>query len=500
MKTTKVIGTAGCGKTSYLIEQIEKACSKYHPYKIGAVSFSKAATVELRDRIVEKAGVSPASIQNVRTVHSMCFRLGEFKKEDVADRNLKEFFALYPEMAWTPRKMKYEEDGQGLELPENEAAYNRACYNEMNILRNKRTPPNEWPPDVRTFYDVWNGWMAQNDYIDFTGMLEYVLDAGLFPDIDVLFVDEVQDSSLLQFSLLQKWAENTEHTIYVGDPNQAIYGWAGSNPDAFETMEADNEINLDQTHRVPRAITEYAKKIIPDLDMLPTEEEGEVSRGLKPDLDKEGSHMILCRCNYQLTRWKKWLIRQGITWHNPYRASDKSLNPLFAKAFKALNAYNKLKDYKDITVKELKTLIDCTIAKGNLRKGAKAGFKKLGMEDVKAVSAGDLSLVGFTDEFLSFKKPIEELFKFPGMAGELASKRLQDRKIILGTVHSVKGGEADHVHLDMSTSRKCFLGMRNDHEREKEERRIAFVAVTRARKSLELLQQKGVYNKVLPKV
>ena len=99
---------------------------------------------------------------------------------------------------------------------------------------------------------------------------------------------------------------------FVGDPKQAIYGWAGSDPDAFEAMPAQQTITLNQSYRVPKAIAEYVRLIFDDVDILPTEVEGAVKKGLIPDLSQPGTHMILCRCNYQLARWKKWLIRTAL--------------------------------------------------------------------------------------------------------------------------------------------------------------------------------------------
>ena len=496
---TKVIGTAGCGKTSYLIAQIERACEKYHPSRIGAVSFSKGATVELVDRICDKAGVSPASIQNVRTVHSMCFRLGKFQKKDIAEKNIKEFFEAYPGLAWNQVNSKYDEDLPEIDLTKKESNYNRNRFNMMNILRNRLTPEEEWPDDVQTFFEIWKDWMYQNEYIDFTGLLEHAFMLGLYPDIDVLFVDESQDSTPLQFSLLKKWSEKTHHTVFVGDPNQSIYGWAGSDPDAFKNLPAESTISLNQSHRVPQAVAEYASRIIHGLDMLPTEISGDVSKRLLPDFEKPGEHMLICRCNYQLNRWKKHLIKKGIPWHNPYRVKDKSFNPLETKGFRVLRAYEALSRDEAITAKELKEMVSCTIVKGNLKSGVKSSFKELSLKDTDKIERRDLQLIGVKDAF--FTNDLKDVFKVDGVAFELASAlRGKDSRspVILGTIHSVKGGEADHVHLDMTTSKKCLLGILKSKDIEKEERRIAFVAVTRARQSLTLLQQKGSRNKVLP--
>lgn len=45
-----------------------------------------------------------------------------------------------------------------------------------------------------------------------------------------LYVDEFQDVNPLQFELLKAWRGTTDDLFVVGDPNQAIYGWNGADP------------------------------------------------------------------------------------------------------------------------------------------------------------------------------------------------------------------------------------------------------------------------------
>ena len=46
-----------------------------------------------------------------------------------------------------------------------------------------------------------------------------------------LFVDEFQDVNPMQFELLKSWLGDDSTLVMVGDPDQAIYGWNGSDPD-----------------------------------------------------------------------------------------------------------------------------------------------------------------------------------------------------------------------------------------------------------------------------
>ncbi len=48
-----------------------------------------------------------------------------------------------------------------------------------------------------------------------------------------VFVDEYQDVNAAQLSLLKAWCSGSDDLCVVGDPDQAIYGWNGSDPDAI---------------------------------------------------------------------------------------------------------------------------------------------------------------------------------------------------------------------------------------------------------------------------
>jgi DNA helicase-2/ATP-dependent DNA helicase PcrA len=55
-----------------------------------------------------------------------------------------------------------------------------------------------------------------------------------------LFVDEFQDVNPLQRSLLDAWVAGRDDLCVVGDPNQAIYGWNGADPTALADFAAEH--------------------------------------------------------------------------------------------------------------------------------------------------------------------------------------------------------------------------------------------------------------------
>ena len=340
--------------------------------------------------------------------------------------------------------------------------------------------------------------MWENDYVDFTGMLEMVLERGLRPEVDVLLVDEAQDVSRLSMDILEMWGKDCTSTVYVGDSDQAILRFAGAVPEAFMNLNHTWTKVLDQSHRVPRKVHEYAMRIIKkalnreNVEYKARDAEGSIYgfNLLEPNLELEGTHMILGRCDFHLNKWRKYLLEKKIAFHNPYRPGDKAWNPLNTKIWRAARSYTRLKDGEEITGFELKNMVMTMVSRGNLVVGTKSkiddifevggiGFKSK-VDLFKAIGLGV-----FSPELITFKKEISEIFKVEGtQSGELlgrVSEILEEPRVIIGTIHSVKGGEADHVWIDKGTSYGCLKGCKDDARVFWDEVRVSYVGVTRGR-------------------
>ncbi|KKL08016.1 hypothetical protein LCGC14_2580130, partial [marine sediment metagenome] len=143
---------------------------------------------------------------------------------------------------------------------------------------------------------------------------------------------------------------------------------------------------------------------------------------------------------------------------------------------------------------EFKNMVLEMSIKGNLIRGAKKEVESVdrGMDLFAGIALGI-----FTDEFLTFKKEVGEVFKIDGgtqsgkllkMAGEGIG---EEPRVIVGTIHSIKGGECDHVWIDVGTSWECKKAMVKDKVVFWDECRVGYVGVTRAIKSVGLLHGEG---------
>jgi len=521
-KVSKVTGPPGTGKTTYVLSLIEAAARKYNPERIGAVSYTNTAVEEMKSRVEKSAGVSKEAAKNMRTIHSHCFRLMGYHQDQVVTgaAKIKEWNEENPEFSLptdlSPSKVE-DPDGDG-EEKNKDTNYEWDTFDRfkwMNYWRNIMLPVKDWTDDVVVFYRRWMEWMRRNDYVDFTMMMEEALEAEACPDIDILFVDEAQDTSTIQMAILKKWIEHVSSAVFVGDGNQAIMKFSGAVPSNFIYLDATWRKILDHSYRVPKKILDFANAILKthcrdmeDAPYHPREgDEGEVIEEItEPDFSFEGSHMILCRCNQHLVRWRNWLIQQGRPWHNPYRAEDTFMNPTRSKLWKAARIYARLRDGDYIDFADLHKMVNQIKAEKNIIHGMKTKLKR-DFEDgnynwMETVDFSNIAKLGiFTDEFCTLKKPMASVFNLDGKVGELITCMkdkndlfLQEPNVILGTIHSVKGGESSNVWIDVRTSYRGHILWKNSIEDTNDEARVAYVAVTRAKNRVGLLYDRGVHG------
>ena len=66
---------------------------------------------------------------------------------------------------------------------------------------------------------------------DFTDLLEDFINKRNYNKFKVIFIDEAQDLSLLQWEMVRKIWSRAEKTYIAGDDDQAIFKWAGADVD-----------------------------------------------------------------------------------------------------------------------------------------------------------------------------------------------------------------------------------------------------------------------------
>ncbi|MDX2241376.1 MAG: UvrD-helicase domain-containing protein [Leptolyngbyaceae cyanobacterium bins.302] len=156
-------------------------------------------------------------------------------------------------------------------------------------------------PTIATILEQGQVLARHDKIIDYSDMLylPYVWD--LKPQtFEWVFVDEAQDLSAAQLHLILKARARGGRMLLVGDPLQAIYGFAGADCESFnrikETLQAQ-ELPLSICYRCPVKVLELAKKLVPQIEGAPDAPDGiveTIKESKLPEVVKEGD-LILCR-------------------------------------------------------------------------------------------------------------------------------------------------------------------------------------------------------------
>ena len=162
---------------------------------------------------------------------------------------------------------------------------------------------------------------SMRKWIDFTDMLYAPVKLNLPPTTtyDFIFGDEAQDWSPLMRKLLTKYVDpNGGRFIAVGDPKQAIYGFAGAEVNSLEMLTSElaaTQLPLSICYRCPRTGIELAKEIVPTIEAAPNAKEGEVRHEsyetFVKNLVESNSPLIMCRTTAPLISTAFKLFAEG---------------------------------------------------------------------------------------------------------------------------------------------------------------------------------------------
>ena len=524
----QVTGPPGTGKTTYLTQQVERAVEKFGPDEVVIGSLTRAAATEIRNR-----QMVDMPREHVGTLHSLCWHL--LDRPTLAIKKLDEWNEENPGLKLTKQETDNLDDVYQRRLAAMGSARPENLMAQMDIYRAQMRPRDTWPEHVRWFGDKWFDWMESNGYMDFTMLIEQALEyKPTAPGVpSVLIGDECQDWSKLELALFRKWAQRADTVIMAGDPDQAIYTWRGADPRVFidHPVPEENKVLLGKSYRLPsephKVAQQWIRKIIDrvDVEFEPQREGGSVVRNgvfykhpesLLVEIEKEVSEgrtvMILGSCKYVVEPTMKMLKKEGIPFHNPYKTDSAVWNPL-RRGRKQVMGIDRIlsfiKPSKDVwgdgttewDTEDLKRWMTILKSDGVLAHGVKKLLTKqsfrlppdyeefvgLFADQEQAEHAVDVNLDWYMSSVLPAK---QKSLEFPArVLRKRGGQALVDPpKVIVGTIHSVKGGEADTVIVfpDLSlTGWREYVGNKDGKELVT---RMFYVAMTRTRDKLILCQ------------
>ena len=319
------------------------------------------------------------------------------------------------------------------------------------------------------------------DSIDYTDMIwmPHIYDLHLQEcEYDFIMVDECQDLNVAERNLVLRCLKEGGRLIAVGDSNQCIYGFSGSDPDSFKAIQSiPNTVSmpLSISYRCPESVVKFAQNLVPSIEAKQGAEEGVILDCVSLD-DVHDGDMVLCRNNAPLLQVYCKLLEQGKRAY--IRGSDvgKNLQNIVIGTHKDYLYTNLKRDgvfirlYEDLFNSRKAIMERYGISQEDAMKHETIQAK-LDMIRALEVLGADLT----TTEELT--KKIEDIFP----------KNDKGEGIMLSTVHKAKGLEADNVFIACASLMPSKSAL--DEWQVQQERNLMYVAYTRAKKVLGFLNE-----------
>ena len=487
MISRKIYGPPGTGKTTRLIKYAKTFYKLGTPLnKIGYFAFTTKAANEAINRMLDAyPRLQRKDLKHFRTLHSLAFnRLGMKKSEVMQDEHYEDIGrSLGIEVT------VYSDGHETTGFVDSDSEY----FNLINAARIKGISVEEeyntdmYSPTLdkdllKILKDEVTNYKDSFKLRDFTDMIEKFNVSELCPKYDIVFIDEAQDLSPIQWKMVDIIRENSTYIILAGDDDQAIYGWAGADVKKFQDIKSKKDIILPQSHRVPKQIQTIANKIlerIPDQRRIKKswkarDEEGRVDyiTSIEDAPLYEGDWLILARTNDRLNKIKPLLRDMGIYFQLKGRKSFK------ATLFRSILNYIRWQKGELLSLSEVKDVLEYS--------------PLLVLDNPTEEKMYDLKEFQFDSRapwYDIFTVDPEECLYIREMLrnGEKLSK---DARVKLSTIHSAKGGEATNVLLILDNTKTIREATEKNLEKEDEENRVWYVGVTRTLQNLYVMGAK----------
>jgi DNA helicase-2/ATP-dependent DNA helicase PcrA len=457
-----VIGVAGCGKSTTIEEAYKRAghCSAI------VLAFNKPIADELKAKGV-----------NARTFHSLTFGavMRHKRQKDPTENKLQQiidatmtgeererygsFVARLVSLGRnagigclqidTPDNWLALVEHHDLELDHEEAKLERALELASQTLEASNMSP----------------------LVDFDDMLYLAVRDGLtLPKFDFVFVDELQDTNAIQRAIIRKIMHARSRIVGVGDPAQSIYGFRGADSDSMRQFAEEFdaiELPLTVSYRCPVSVVKFAHKWHTHIEAAPNAIEGtvlEVGTQWTPKTFERGD-LIVCRTTRPLISAAYQLIKARV----PARIMGKEIGKGLASLVNKMRAKG-----VDRLVEKLNAYTSREVEKAIAKKQeAKA-------EQIADKTAAVLVIIESLPEtnrtVPAVLDAIDALFSNVGAA------------VTLATIHKSKGLEANNVFW--LNSSQCPSPWAKQPWQQAQERNLCYVAATRARRSLVLIEER----------
>jgi DNA helicase-2/ATP-dependent DNA helicase PcrA len=483
-----IIAGAGSGKTRVLTRRIAWHATEgsIDPRRVLALTFTRRAAAELRSRTrrlglreeVAAGTFHAAALATLRrfwdhtgrTHPALVERRASFLAKTHPRLDRSTIADLDAEIGWARARLINPED-----------------YGEA-AAEAKRRPPRS-ADFVAKAYTAYQAQKHERRMIDFDDVLALchatMRREKSFADAQRwrhrhLFVDEFQDVNPLQFALLQSMLGPESTLVVVGDPDQAIYGWNGAEPDFInhidEHLPGAAVVHLRTNFRSTPEILATAGRVLGKEPQPAARFRGDPPTLTACGLDDEATSVALAvRARH----------KPGAPWrHQAVLARTNAQLPLLRKALEAAGIPARSRGEGALLRRpEIVDLLDRWPKKGGLSAA-------LADEHTADAPTLDPERAAMVDAFLDLARGHLVLEPDASVEEFVTALRHDDRigtagdAVELATFHSAKGLEWPIVHIVGLEDGLVPIAFARTRAARDEEQRLLYVAVTRAEREL----------------
>ncbi|KAB2337242.1 AAA family ATPase [Cytobacillus depressus] len=272
-----VLAGAGSGKTRVLTARTAYMICEHgiDPKSIMLVTFTAKAAAEMKKRLSAYPKMEQRKIQQIvsGTFHSLFYRILVFHSPEkwAANKLLSK--------SWQ-RDQLIKQAGRELNLDEKEFAYDLALQ-QIGFWKNSMLSPemvrpeSAWEEQVALLYNHYEQAKEKDELFDFDDMLlgcyelfknEPAILSRYQNRFQYFLIDEFQDINKVQYELIKMMSAQTENVCAVGDDDQSIYAFRGSNPQYLLDFKIDfpqgDIVTLSNNYRSSHEIVSTANTVI----------------------------------------------------------------------------------------------------------------------------------------------------------------------------------------------------------------------------------------------
>ncbi|HTC31593.1 MAG TPA: DUF3553 domain-containing protein [Candidatus Acidoferrum sp.] len=272
-----IFAGAGSGKTRVLTHRIALLLGrkKIAPDRILAVTFTNKAAGEMKTRLERMVGASARDLW-VGTFHAMCVRM---LRRDGSKAGISPSFAIIDD---ADQRQLVKDILDDLDYDERQLAPG-ACLHEISKAKNSLIWPDKYHESQTTFlgerlanvYTEYERRLRESNSLDFDDLIVRTIDLLERDEktrekyqnkFEYILVDEYQDVNVAQYRLIALLGAKHKNVTVVGDDDQSIYSWRGSDYRMILRFEQDfpgaKVFKLEENYRSTQRILDAANALV----------------------------------------------------------------------------------------------------------------------------------------------------------------------------------------------------------------------------------------------